>query len=67
MTPFVLLNVNLQALCNASGELDAVSFERVIRRQLQLFIQVKRKNHSKKLVLLYEFQFTTCIFKFMKS
>ena len=34
----------LQALCNASGELDMAGFERVMRNQIQLFIQVKPAN-----------------------
>jgi hypothetical protein len=29
-----------QALCNLAGELDATSFEVVMRTQLQLFVQV---------------------------
>ncbi len=32
----------LQALCNQEGELDAAAFEKVIRGQLQLFVQVER-------------------------
>jgi hypothetical protein len=32
----------LQALCNPEGELDAAAFEKVIRGQLQLFVQVER-------------------------
>ena len=46
-----------QALCNVKGELDATGFEKVIRKQLQLFIQVVVKpNNTVSLKIVSSFE-----------
>ena len=57
----------MQALCNASGELDAVSFERVIRRQLQLFIQVICKIISSSLLVFLSLCEVKCLLCYQRT